>query len=66
MAHWFKNPTNIHEDACGFSGLAKWVKDLGLPQAAVAAEIHHCCGCGVDRQLQLQLIHSPGTFFFLS
>ena len=30
MAQWAKNPTSIHED----TGLAQWVKDLVLLQAA--------------------------------
>ena len=39
-------------------GLAQWVKDLALLQAAAyvvdAAGIVHCCGCGAGRQLQFQ------------
>ena len=38
-------------------GLAQWVKGLVLPQASAqvtdVAQIQHCCGCGVGRQLQL-------------
>ena len=38
-------------------GLAQWVKDLALPQAAVkvteVAPIQRCCGCGVGQQLQV-------------
>ena len=38
-------------------GLAQWVKDPALPQAAAqvtdVAQILHCCGYDVGRQLQL-------------
>ena len=54
MAQWVKNP---YEDLGSISGLTQWVEDLALPQAVVqvsgVAWILHCCGCGIDWQLQL-------------
>ena len=35
MAQRVKNPTSIHEDVGWILALARWVKDLALPQAAV-------------------------------
>ena len=56
-AQWVKNLTSFHEDACLIPGLAQWVKNLEFPQVEAwvtdVTWIWCCCGCGVDRQLQL-------------
>ena len=47
-------------------GLAQWLKDLELPQASVkvadVAQILHCCGVGINWQLQLRFDSKPGNF----
>ena len=44
MAQWVKNPASINEDVGSTPGLAQWVKDLGLLQAAGRR-------CGLDPML---------------
>ena len=59
MAQWVKNPTSTDKDVSLIPGLARWVKDPVLPQAAVwftdLSWIPHCCGCGAGQELQLPL-----------
>ena len=49
------NPTSVREDVGLTPGLAQWVKDPMLLQAAMlvvdGARIPRCCGCGVGQQL---------------
>ena len=35
MAHWLTNPTGNHDVSGSIPGLARWVKDPGLPWAVV-------------------------------
>ena len=53
MAQWVKNPNSVHEDAGVIPGLAHWIKDLALQQAAAqpidVVWTWHCCGCGIGR-----------------
>ena len=64
MAQWLTNLTRNHEVTGLMLGLAQWVKDLELTQAAMKAKAAvqatdalqswHFCGCGTGRWLWLQ------------
>ena len=53
VAQGFTTPTSIHEETGLIPGLAQWVKDPVLLQAAAqvtdVALIQCCCGCGVGQ-----------------
>ena len=49
------NMTNIHEVVGSVHQFIQWVRDLALLCVVVwvtdAAQILHCCGCGIGQQL---------------
>ena len=60
---WFsglRTRQSVREDAGLIPGLTQWVKILVLPQAAAevtdAAQIWHCCGCGIGWELHAALV----------
>ena len=63
MVQWVKNQTSLHEDVGSILGLAQWVGDLVLLQAADVAQILCCCGVGC--QLHLRFDSLPGNFHML-
>ena len=58
-----KTRQSLRDNAGGIPGLAQWVEEAVLPQAAT--EVAHAawmwcgCGCGIGRLLQLQLQFDP-------
>ena len=56
---------SVCEDVGSIPGLAQWVMDLVLPQAAAevadAVWIRHCCGCGVGHCCSSDSTLRPGS-----